>query len=210
MLGALPKAASSSFCGLAYPFSIAGPRPGEVVVDVGAGSGLDALLAAHLVGSRGQVIGVEMTEELLRKATAAAHQMKARNIHFEKGIAEALPLSDRFADLALANGVVNLLVADKEQALAEIWRVLKPGGRLVLADVVIQRGAPLADRAVPDNWAAGLAGPVPEAELLDILRATGFADVEVRERGGLRIGEGLVERARTAGAERVQIVAQKR
>jgi SAM-dependent methyltransferase len=207
VLSALATAATS-FCGVAYPFTTDSPRPGEVVVDVGAGSGLDALVAARLVGSKGQVVGIEMTAELLRKATLAGRQVRAKNLRFENGIAEAMPVADGFADVVIANGVVNLLVADKEQALAEIWRVLKPGGRLLLADVVVRETAPRAERAVPDSWAE-LAGPLPEAELLDMLQAVDFADVLVRERGEVRVGDGLVERARALGAERVLIVARK-
>jgi len=208
-LGRLPALAVESFCGVAYPVDAMAVRVGDVVVDVGAGSGVDALLAAHLVGPLGQVVGIELTEELFRKAARAAGLAKATNLRFERGSAEDLPLPGAFADVVLANGVINLLVADKDRALAEAWRVLKPGGRIVLADVVVPAAAPLAERAVPERWATDLAGPVDERELLDLLGEAGFSDVEVRGTSEPFARTVLAETAPRVGATGVLVVAHK-
>lgn len=183
-LARLPRLAVESFSGVAYPFGgprerIGPPGTGETVVDVGAGSGVDALLAADRVGPNGRVIGIELSEELARKATLAARQAKRSNVRFEKGLAEKLPLPDRFADLVLANGVVNLLVADKEGALREIWRVLRPGGRLLLADIAVSRAALRVERSQPERWLTHLAGPIPREELLFLVGEAGFGDLDL-------------------------------
>jgi SAM-dependent methyltransferase len=207
-LAAVPPAAKESFCGVAHPHPHAAVGPGDVVVDVGCGSGLDALLAARAIGADGRVVGVEPTAELLRKASAAARQARPRHLSFERGTAEDLPLGDGLADVILANGVLNLLVVDKAQALREARRVLKPGGRLVLADVVVAHPIPWEERANLDKWVAGLAGPFSEEEIVRLLEATGFEGVAVAERGDLLTGPGLTAQAQTLGARRVVITAR--
>src|SRR5439155_19592046 len=120
-----------------------------------------------------------------------------------------LPPPDELADVVLANGVVNVLVPDKRQALREIWRVLKPDGRLVLADVGVARAARVEERAQPDHWLAQLAGPVPTTELLDLLREVGFRLVNVVEGGNPFAGSTLEEPARAVDARALLVVARK-
>jgi SAM-dependent methyltransferase len=208
-LAGLPRLAAESFCGCAYPYEAMRPRPGETVVDVGSGSGVDALLAAELVGPSGSVVGIELTEELARKATLAARRAKRANVRFEKGLAEEIPLPDGSADLVLANGVVNLLVADKEGALREMFRVLRPGGRLVLADFAVARAAPRGERSTLERWLDALAGPIPLEELAELIRRAGFSGPEWTTADARLDGTALADVARERGAGRFVLRARK-
>ena len=151
ILDTLPSECVESFAGVGNPFSLGEIRPGETVVDVGSGAGLDSLVAGQKVGATGSVIGVDMTEEMLLKARSNAERMEASNVSFRKGLVEKLPLSDGSADVAISNGVVNL-VPDKEAALKETLRVLKPGGRLYLADIIVHKPVPEGARKSIDLW----------------------------------------------------------
>jgi arsenite methyltransferase len=142
-----PDAAVASFAGVGNPFSLHPLQPGEQVVDVGSGAGLDALIAASAVEPGGAVIGVDMTDEMLRRARENAALVGASNVEFRAGLAERLPVSDGWADVVLSNGALNLC-ADKRAVFDEIWRVLRPGGRLQFADIA--NGLPIPDAAVRD------------------------------------------------------------
>lgn len=206
---ALPEPAREAFCGVGRPLSAVDFAAGSTVVDVGCGAGADVLLAALAVGETGQVIGVEPAEELLQKGRLALKQARARNARLERGAAEALPLADASADLVLANGVLNALVSDKLQALREALRVLRPGGRLVLADVVVEAAAPAAARASPAGWSAGLLGPVPVSELASLAQEAGFVRVSFELGGEPFSGTRQEAAARAAGARSVLLVAWK-
>lgn len=208
-LARLPELAVESFCGCANPLDVAAPAPGETVVDLGCGSGVDALLAAIRVGPSGAVIGVEPTEELARKAALAARRATFSNARFEKGIAEATPLPDASADLVLANGVLNLLVADKEGALREIFRVLRPGGRLVLADLIVPRAASRDERSTLAGWIGGLAGPIPLDELVGLAQQAGFGNLEYTTDEAVFSGSSREEANRARGARRMVLRARK-
>ena len=142
-LAGVPETTIASFAGTGNPFSIGPLQPGDNVVDVGCGAGIDSLIAAKMVGAAGRVIGVDMTPEMLAKARAAAQQAEKANVEFKQGLAEALPVKDSWADVVISNGVLNLF-PDKLAALREIARVLKPGGRLQVGDILV-------DKAVSDK-----------------------------------------------------------
>jgi SAM-dependent methyltransferase len=150
-IDALPESTVASLAGTGNPFSLGDLLPGEHVVDVGAGAGFDSLIAARLVGPTGAVIGVDMTPEMLRKARAAAAAMGYQHVEFRDGYAETLPVLDGWADVVLSNGVVNLC-PDKLAVFREMYRVLKPGGRLQIGDILVQQAIPPAAREHVDLW----------------------------------------------------------
>ena len=137
----LPEGNIASFAGTGNPFSVGPVNPGETVVDIGSGAGFDSLIAAKLVGPAGRVIGIDMTPEMLKKSRDGAAQMKAGNAEFREGYMESLPLPDGFADVVISNGVLNLSL-DKTETLREWFRVLKPGGRLQVGDILVERPVP--------------------------------------------------------------------
>lgn len=143
----LPDAAVESFAGVGNPFSLQNLSPGERVVDIGSGGGFDVFVAAQQVGPEGQVVGIDMTEEMLQKSRATAADMGASNIEFREGLIEEMPVEDGWADVVISNGVINLC-PDKEAIFEEINRVLKPGGRLQFADIA--NGAPVPESARQD------------------------------------------------------------
>lgn len=147
----LPDSAVEAFAGVGNPFSISILQPGERVVDLGAGGGFDCFIAAGQVGPEGQVVGVDMTEEMLARSRAAASAMGLGNVEFRQGVIEALPVADAWADVVISNGVINLC-ADKRRVFAEIMRVLRPGGRLQFADIA--NGKPVPEAAIRniDLW----------------------------------------------------------
>jgi SAM-dependent methyltransferase len=138
---ALPEKNVDSFAGTGNPFILGPLNPGEIVIDVGSGSGFDSLIASTMVGSEGQVIGFDMTEAMLKKARAGAEAMGATNVEFREGFAENLPLPDAFADVVISNGVLNLTL-NKIETLREWARILKPGGRLCIGDILVARSVP--------------------------------------------------------------------
>ena len=153
LVDALPDEAVESFAGVACPFALRSLTPGEHVVDVGSGAGMDSFLAAKTVGPEGRVVGVEMTPEMLARAREVGQQLRTTNVEFRPGVAEELPVDDGWADVVIANGVLNL-VADKRRAFTEIWRVLRPGGVLQFADIATGRPVPEEALQDIDLWAA--------------------------------------------------------
>jgi len=153
-LASLPDGATRSFAGVGNPHRLGPIRAGETVMDVGCGAGTDLLLAARRVGPTGRAIGVDMTAAMRERARANAAEAGLDDVvEVRDGLAEALPADDASVDVVLSNGVLNLAV-DKRRAFSEILRVLKPGGRMMLADVVVQRELSLGARSNPDLWAA--------------------------------------------------------
>ena len=150
-LAEIPESSIESFAGTGNPFSLSPPGPGENVVDVGCGAGIDSLIAASMVGPAGRVIGVDMTTAMLAKARRAATEAVRDNVDFRESTAEALPVEDGWADVVISNGVLNLM-PDKGVGLAEMARVLKPGGRLQIGDILIQHPVPESARQQIDLW----------------------------------------------------------
>ena len=150
---AFPDVAVESFAGVANPFSLRPLLPGERVVDIGSGGGFDSFIAAKQVGPGGQVIGVDMTVEMLGKSRSTAGQLAFSNVEFREGLAENLPVEDKWADVIISNGVINLC-ADKRRVFSEIFRVLRPGGHLQFADIA--NGKPVPEAAIRniDLWTA--------------------------------------------------------
>lgn len=147
----IAEASIESFAGTGNPFSLGALQRGENVVDVGSGAGIDSLIAARMVAPEGRVLGVEMTPAMLEKADRAAQEAGVDNVEFRKGYAEALPIEDGWADVVISNGVLNL-VPDKMAALQEMARVLKPGGRLQIGDILVQKAVPESARQKIDLW----------------------------------------------------------
>lgn len=147
VVDSLPPRIVESFAGVNNPFSMGELKPGERVLDIGSGAGFDSILAARMVGPSGHVTGVDMTPEMRQKAQANAGAVGLANVEFVDGLAERLPLADSSIDVVISNGVINLC-PDKLGVFKEIYRVVVPGGRLQIADVVVQK--PLPDDAVAD------------------------------------------------------------
>ena len=180
-LDAIPVAAVESFAGVGYPFAADVIRAGDTVLDVGSGSGTDALIASQLVGVSGKVIGLDMTEAMRDKLRSNASALGTANLDVIEGNAEEIPLPDGLVDVVTSNGVLNL-VPDKAKAIREIARVLKPSGRLQLADIVVGSLPSDACRAQPQLWAECIVGATREEEYIRLLRDAGFSIVDVLQR----------------------------
>jgi SAM-dependent methyltransferase len=149
----MPDAAVESFAGVANPFQLRKLEAGEKVVDAGSGAGFDCFIAAGQVGPRGKVVGIDMLPEMLEKSRASACAMCLGNLEFREGLIEEMPIEDGWADVVISNGVINLC-ADKKRAFQEIWRVLRPGGRLQFADIANGKPVPASAVRNIDLWTA--------------------------------------------------------
>lgn len=147
----IPEASIESFAGTGNPFSLGTLKAGDRVVDVGCGAGIDSLISAKMVGPEGQVVGVDMTPAMLAKARQAGQAAGLANVEFREGFGEALPVPDGWADVVTSNGVLNLM-PDKSVALQEMARVLKPGGRLQIADILVEKAVPDGAKQNIDLW----------------------------------------------------------
>lgn len=150
-LDGIPEEAIERFAGTGNPFSLGPIRPGERVVDNGSGAGIDSLIAAKMVGPEGRVIGVDMTPSMLERARAAAESAGFGNVEFREGLMEDLPVEDGWADVVISNGVLNL-TPNKPRALAEMNRVLAPGGRLQIADILVEKEVSAEAKQKIDLW----------------------------------------------------------
>lgn len=179
VLRELPVLATARFAGVGNPLAIGPVHAGETVLDHACGAGMDLLLAARRIGVHGRAIGVDMTPAMCACAQTAAREAGLDGvIDIRTGLYEALPVEDASVDVVISNGVVNL-APDKTRVFREIERVLKPGGRLYLADVVVEHEFSLRVRNNPDLWAACIGGALPESELHEVSAATGLVQARV-------------------------------
>jgi len=176
-LAAAPEGANLGL-GCGNPTALAGLRPGDVVVDLGSGAGFDAFLASERVGPTGRVIGVDMTDEMLARARANARKLGRENVEFRKGLLEDLPLEDASADVVISNCVINLC-PDKARVFAEAHRVLRPGGRLFVSDVVLERPLPEKLREPVAAYVGCISGSMLRADYLATVQGAGFTRVRV-------------------------------
>ena len=153
LLDGLPDEAVESFAGVGNPFSVGEIATGETVLDIGSGCGFDCMIAAKLVGPAGKVIGVDMTDAMLQRSRKTAKNLGLTQLEFKKGYAEELPAPDGSVDVVISNGVINL-TPDKYAVFNEVFRVLKPGGRLYLADIVVYKQVPDEAKKNVDLWTA--------------------------------------------------------
>lgn len=179
-LDAVPAAALESFAGVGYFFDLASLNSGETVVDLGSGSGSDAFIAARHVGRSGRVIGIDMTDAQLEKATALARQHGYAQVEFREGLIEQLPVRDAEADCVISNGVINL-APDKAKVFAEAARVLRPGGRFAFADIVTDVELPANVTCNTTLWAACIGGAAQRDDYRAQIEAAGLRMVSARE-----------------------------
>jgi ubiquinone/menaquinone biosynthesis C-methylase UbiE len=197
-LDAIPPTAVESFAGVGYPFRAGAVHSGDTVLDVGSGSGTDTLIASRRVGPRGLAYGLDMTTAMLEKLRANLKHMDAANVRPLEGNAEEIPLEDGCVDAVTSNGVLNL-VPNKPRAFQELYRVLRPGGRVQIADIVV--GNPISDacRANPDLWAECIVGASLEEAYVSLFEQAGFGDIRILRRFDYFAGS-AEEKTRTIAA----------
>ncbi len=175
-----PETAVAVSLGCGVPTAVADLKEGETVLDLGSGAGTDVLISARRVGSTGRAIGLDMTEEMLALARANAAQAGVENVEFHKGYIEAIPLPDSSVDVVISNCVLNLS-GDKPRVLREVARVLRPGGRFAISDVIADEGMDDATRADMQQWTGCIAGALTHREFTGALADAGLTDIEIRE-----------------------------
>jgi arsenite methyltransferase len=178
ILQELPSDIAGFSAGNGNPVTPANIQPGEIVLDLGSGGGLDCFLAARRVGESGRVIGVDMTPEMLERARKAAKRLGLPNVEFRQGYLEALPVEDASVDVVISNCVINLS-PDKPQVFSEVFRALKPGGRLAVSDTVATQAVPEARRKDMGDWCGCVSGALPYEEYVGELRTAGFVDIRL-------------------------------
>jgi len=172
----LPQSSVESFAGTGNPFSMGDILPGETVVDMGCGAGFDTLQAALMVGDSGRVIAVDMTPAMREKAKAGASALGLGNVDVRDGFLEDLPVDDNSVDVVISNGVLNL-TPDKEAVMREVYRVLKPGGRFQVGDIVVHLDVPQEAKDDVELWSNCIAGALTQDEWTWVLNQVGFTDV---------------------------------
>ncbi|MFW6184770.1 MAG: arsenite methyltransferase, partial [Chloroflexota bacterium] len=178
----LPDEINQASLGCGDPITLAQLQPGQVVLDLGSGAGMDAFLAARRVGPEGRVIGVDMTPAMLEKANANKERLGLENVTFRQGYIEALPVDDNTVDVVISNCVINLS-PDKEIVFREAFRVLRPGGKVAVSDMVTQGHFSPEARADASAWAGCITGAEDVADYVAAMRAAGFEEISVRDKG---------------------------
>ena len=187
-LSDLPGSVTDISLGCGNPTAIEGLQPGETVLDLGSGGGIDCFLSSKQVGPEGHVIGLDMTTDMIKLARRNAKKVGATNVEFRYGEMEDIPLPDESVDVVISNCVINLS-PDKSAVFSEAYRVLRSGGRLNVSDIVINGELPQAFRDRLDAWAGCVAGALAESDYLDKIRTSGFEEVDVKSRTYVRISE---------------------
>ena len=177
-LAEVPRRASDVSLGCGNPTALAELHPGEVVLDLGSGGGIDVLLSARRVGPEGKAYGLDMTDEMLELARKNQREAGVTNVEFLKGHIEAIPLPDESVDVVISNCVINLSV-DKDRVLQEAFRVLRPGGRFAVTDIVVRGSIPAAVRRSLELWSGCVAGALEEGQYRAKLEGAGFEDVGI-------------------------------
>lgn len=208
VLDEVPHGAVESFAGVGHFFDLAALKPGESVVDLGSGSGTDAFVAALAVGPDGEVVGIDMTEAQLAKATRIAQEHGFEQVRFEEGRIEQLPLADDSVDAVISNGVINL-APDKLGVFTEAARALRPGGRLALADIVTEEQ--LTDEIVAnvDLWASCIGGAPQQDTYLGAIRAAGFTVEQVSDNPYEFISDQARGASATYGVKSISVLARR-
>ncbi len=186
--GALPKNAVAASLGCGNPTALAKLQPGEVVLDLGSGGGIDVILSAKRVGPTGKAYGLDMTDEMLTLARENQEKAGVENVEFLKGAIENVPLPDNSVDVIISNCVINLS-GDKDRVLAEAFRVLKPGGRFAVSDVVVRGEVPAEIRKSMELWVGCIAGALEENEYREKLARAGFESIDVEPTRVYRVEE---------------------
>ncbi|OPX75968.1 MAG: arsenite S-adenosylmethyltransferase [Methanosaeta sp. PtaB.Bin018] len=194
--------------GCGNPVSLATIKEGEIVLDMGSGAGFDCFLASTKVGSSGKVIGVDITSEMVDKARANARKAGYSNIDFRQGDLENMPVADNYVDVVISNCVINL-VPNKKMVFKEAFRVLKPGGRLAVSDVVLQRELPDFVKRSTEAYIGCLAGAIMKEEYLEIIKNVGFQDIRVVAESSFPIESLICETAESARVESPKISAEQ-
>jgi ubiquinone/menaquinone biosynthesis C-methylase UbiE len=187
-LAGLPDSVTDISLGCGNPTAIAELQPGEVVLDLGSGGGIDCLVAAKKVGPEGRVVGLDMTPDMIKLARRNAKKVGATNVEFRYGEMEEIPLPDESVDIIISNCVINLS-PDKDAVFSEAYRVLRRGGRMSISDIVVHGELPPSIRGRLDAWAGCLAGALDESDYLSKIHAAGFEEVEVVSRDYVKISE---------------------
>jgi arsenite methyltransferase len=208
VLDRIPEGALASFAGVGLHLDLAGLEPGERVLDLGSGSGTDVFCAAVLVGKQGRVVGVDFTEEQLDKARRLRDEHGFGQVEFEQARIENLPFEDATFDAVISNGVINLSLT-KNVVFAEAARVLRPGGRLALADIVSARALKERTRRNVDLWAACVAGAIPRESYVEAIESSGLRVRDLRPNPYRFISDRAQEACSTYGVESVSLVADK-
>ncbi len=204
---AVPEGANLGL-GCGNPVALASLRQGEVVLDLGSGAGLDSFLAANKVGEKGRVIGVDMTPEMLERARENAREGNYTNVEFRLGEIENLPVADNHVDVVISNCVINL-IPDKRRVFQEVFRVLKPGGRLMVSDIVLLKELPDVIKNSIEAYIGCLSGAIMKDEYIGAIKAAGFHDVRIIDEASFPVEYMANDPAAKAIIEKTRIPLEK-